>query len=270
MQFMCAASLLTTTENLKGLWTRSLIVWPDGKRDETTQVWWLQGPDFYADLRQPRGAPHFDGVHRLADVTPAQLTWMATQEAFAGELRFDGGACFEWQRGIDLQPRGAYADRGLLWFEADVLIERGVHVDYVEHWHRRSKPAQHFAAARLSSDDGRRGYLVRVDTVFMYARGTERVLAPNTSLSECVQAAPSHGAASRLLDFEVALGRISTAGWVIERSSLPFRSGQRFDLRSCDDHRLITTDSDFDVGTRERVWAIDELRGSLADVVVNI
>lgn len=262
---MSAASLLTTTEILKGLWTRSLFLWPDGKRDESTQVWWLQGPDFYADLRQPSGAPPFNGVERLSQVNPTQLAWMATQEAFAGALRFNG-ACFEWERGIDLQPAAAHADRGLLWFEADVLIERGIHVDYIEHWHRRDKPTAPFAAARLTSDDGRRGYLVRVDSLFMYARGLSHALPPGASLGECVQAASSHEAACQLVDFEVALGRISKDGWVIERSSLPFRDTQRFESRTCGAHALLVSDSDYHLGRRDRIWAIDELRGSIADL----
>src|SRR5262245_47539272 len=70
-------------EILPGLWIRSLIAWPDGRRDTTTQVFWLQGPGFFADLRQPTGAPDFSRVHRLADVTDTQLTWMSKQEAFA-------------------------------------------------------------------------------------------------------------------------------------------------------------------------------------------
>ena len=73
-----------TLETLTGLWTRSLIAWPDGRRDTSTQVRWLQGPGFYADLRQPDVAPDFSGVRCLADVTDTQLSWIATQEAFAG------------------------------------------------------------------------------------------------------------------------------------------------------------------------------------------
>ncbi len=257
-----------TLDTLPGLWTRSLIVWPDGQRDATTNVWWLQGPGFYADLRQPMGAPDFGGVQRLVDVTPALLVWMATQEAFAGELRFDGDA-FEWERGIDLHPSGPHGDRGRLWFEAEVMIERGVHVAYIEHWHRRSAPAKRCAAARLSSDDGRRAYLVRVDDLFMYARGRESPLPPNTTLLECVQGAHSHEAACRLVDFEVAYGRISPDGWAIEHSSLPFRKRQRLEPEAIGTHSLAVTDSDLHAGTRERSWSIEELRGSTVDLIAS-
>lgn len=265
---MGAATQSPTPETLAGLWIRSLIVWPDGRRDATTHVWWLQGPGFYADLRQPIGAPRFRGVQRLADVTPLQLEWMATQEAFAGELRFDGDA-FDWERGIDLQPRGPHGDRGRLWFEDEVMIERGVYVDYIEHWHRHSAPSVRSVAARLSSDDGRRGYLIRVDDVFMYARGRESPLPPNTTLSECVRASGSHEAATKLLDFEVALGRVDAGDWIIERSSLPFRHAQRLEPRAIGDHALSVNDTDLHAGLRERRWSIDALSGSIADLLAN-
>lgn len=264
---MDSATHVPTLERLRGLWTRSLIAWPDGTCDTTTRVWWLQGPGLYCDLRQPDGAPAFDGVHRLADVTPTQLEWMARHDAFAGELSFDG-LCFEWQRALDLQPRAAHADRGRLRLEADVLIEHGEHIGYVEHWHRHCVPVQHIAAARLVDEaESRHGYLVRADEFFMYACGHERDLTSGTTLLECVRAAPSHAAAIRLLDFEVALGRIGATGWVIECSSLPFRRGQRLAPRHSGSSSLSVCDNDLHVGTRERHWRIAELRGRMADLV---
>ena len=264
---MTAANDIPTVESLKGLWKRSLIVWPDGSRDTMTRAWWLQGPGLYCDLRQPAGDLPFDGVHRLADVTPAQLEWMAKQDAFAGELSFDG-ACFEWKREIDLQPRAAHADRGRLRFEAGVLVEHGEHIAYVEHWHRRSTPLKRFAAARLTDDsEGRQGCLVRVDEFFMYARGRGHELTPGASLIECINGAPSYQAAIRLLDCEVAFGRADPAGWVIERSSLPFRKGQLLGLRVLGDDTLTVSDSDFHLGTRERRWQIAELRGHVSDLL---
>ena len=204
-----------TLETLAGLWTRSLIAWPDGRRDTTTQVFWLQGPGFFADLRQPTGAPDFSHTNRLADVTDEQLAWMATQEAFAGELHFDGD-CFEWQRDLDLQPKANRADRGRLRFERGGLIEHGEHNAYVEHWHHNPERGPAGAARLLDDATGNSAYLVRVGAAFMYARGSMRSLPPNATLSNCVRAAPSPEAARRLLDFEVSFGRVSPGGWRID------------------------------------------------------
>jgi hypothetical protein len=45
--------------DLTGLWRRSLLVWPDGRRDTTTQVLWLQGLCAFGDLRQPQPQTDF-------------------------------------------------------------------------------------------------------------------------------------------------------------------------------------------------------------------
>jgi hypothetical protein len=255
-----------TLETLAGLWTRSLIAWPDGRQDTTTQVLWLQGPGFFADLRQPAGAPDFAGIHRLADITDAQLAWMSTQEAFAGELHFDGEH-FEWQRDIDLQPRAARADRGRLQFERGVLVERGEHGAYIEHWHRDAGTGLGCAARLQDESTGNSGYLVRVGTTFMYARGSGLTLPRRVTLANCVQSAPTPEAARRLLDFEVSFGRISPAGWRIERSSLPFRRGQLLGAHATSRSTLLVQDSDFAEGSRERHWRIVALRGHADDAM---
>jgi len=260
---MPADAAVPTIENLTGLWTRSLIAWPDGRRDTTTQVLWLQGPGFYADLRQPEGMPDFSRTRRLADVTDEQLTWLARQEAFAGELHFDGD-CFEWKRDIDMQPRAARADRGHLRFERDTLVEEGEQAGYIEHWHRSPHHGA-VSAARLHASSGHSGYLLRLGPTFVYARGNLAQLPPNETLLSCVRSAPSAEAARRLVDFEVSLGRIGPEGWRIERSSLPFRCGQRLEARATGPSALSVIESDFSAGLRVRPWQIVALRGRARD-----
>ena len=287
-------------EILPGLWIRSLIAWSDGRRDTTTQVFWLQGPGFFADLRQPSGAPDFSRVQRLADVTDAQLAWMATQEAFAGDLQFDGDV-FEWEREINLQPRSERADRGRLVFEDRVLVERGEFGDYIEHWHRAREPRASGAARLLDEETGCIAYLIRVDSLFMYARGRAATplaaasacgvtvvaapsrsactlvaegpaaseatpLAEPASLTEAIRSAPTPEAARRLLDCEVAFGQVENGIWRIERSSLPFRAGQHLDVISTSASTLSLMDSHFDEGARKRHWRIVDLRGELQTV----
>lgn len=261
---MFAEAAVPTIENLTGLWTRSLIAWPDGRRDSTTQVLWLQGPGFYADLRQPEGLPDFSRTRRLADVTDEQLTWLARQEAFAGELHFDGD-CFEWKRDIDMQPRAARADRGRLRFERGVLLEEGEQGAYIEHWHRSPHDGAISAARLHDGSSGHSGYLLRLGPTFVYARGSLVTLPPNETLLSCVRSAPSAQAARRLVDFEISFGRISQQGWRIERSSLPFRCGQLLEARATGPSTLSATESDFSAGTRVRQWQIVALRGRAPD-----
>lgn len=259
-------------EVLPGLWIRSLIAYPDGRRDTTTQVFWLQGPGFFADLRQPIGAPDFSRIRRLADVTDAQLAWMSTQEAFAGDLQFDGDV-FEWDRVINLQPRADRGDRGRLVFEDRVLVERGEFDAYVEHWHRAREPRASGAARLVDETDGTTAYLIRVDSLFMYARGraaasaeAEAHFATGTTLTDAVRAAESKQAARQLLDFEVAFGQIDNGTWRIERSSLPFRAGQSLGVCSTGLFTLSLSDSHFTEGVRKRHWRIVDLRGDLQTV----
>jgi hypothetical protein len=95
-----------------GLWRRTLLVNADGSRDAGTDVAWLQGITAYADTR-----------------------------GFAGRLG-QRGEVFEWQRLIDVEPPGPFPDTGRMRWEAGVLIEAGVHEDYVEHWVRADGPVE--------------------------------------------------------------------------------------------------------------------------------
>jgi hypothetical protein len=255
-------------EVLPGLWTRSLIAWADGRRDTTTQVFWLQGPGFFADLRQPAGAPDFSRVRRLADIDDTQLEWMSKQDAFAGDLQFDGDV-FEWERAINLQPPGDRADRGRLVFENGVLVERGELGDYIEHWHRTREPRSPGAARLLDEKTGCIAYLIRVDSLFMYARGRDLAAAPAgvaeraATLTDAIRSAPTPEAARRLLDLEVAFGQVENCVWRIQRSSLPFRCGQSLDVLATGSLTLSLMDSHFDLGSRKRHWRIVDLRGDL-------
>jgi hypothetical protein len=94
-----------------GLWRRTLLIDSDGARDTSTGVAWLQGITAYVDTR-----------------------------GFAGRLGQHGDV-FEWQRLVDVEPPGPFPDAGRMRWGADVLIEAGVHEDYVEHWVRPDGPA---------------------------------------------------------------------------------------------------------------------------------
>src|SRR5450631_1431310 len=122
-------------QDLIGLWQRSLVAWPDGRRDTTTCVRWLQGREMFVDLRQPTPLPGFPHALSINDLSMRDCACLATQQGFAGRLRFDGRH-FEWARQIDFQPKSPIADAGSLEWQADVLVERGRDVDYIEHWHR--------------------------------------------------------------------------------------------------------------------------------------
>jgi hypothetical protein len=217
--------MMLQIESLRGLWRRSLILWPDGRRDTETDVAWLQGPSYYVDLRQPAGRPDFQGVAALRHMTKAQAEWAAGQEGFAGRLRRDG-AFFEWQRVLDFQAASGQPDAGRLEMQGGILIEEGRYAKYVEHWHHDAGALTPCAALRLRDrSTGCEGVLVRAGDTFMYARGRVEALPPGVSLTESVEGAASLRAAQDLIDCEISIGRAGLAGWIIERSSLPFKEG---------------------------------------------
>ncbi|WP_298224753.1 hypothetical protein [Acidocella sp.] len=209
-----------------GLWRRSLLALPDGSSDDTTHVTWLQGPSLFADLRQPTQRPACCLVQSLGGLSPEACRWLATQAGFAGTFQIQSGIA-DWRREIDFQPLAALPDSGELEWHGDILVERGIHAPYFEHWHVSGEVLAPCFAFRLqSSEDGRGAILVRSGPFFMLARDR----APGTvlmqaSLSACIAIAPDLASMRALLDCEISFGR-ADAGWKITHSTLPWREGR--------------------------------------------
>jgi hypothetical protein len=221
-----------TVASLCGLWRRSLIVRPDGTRDTTTHVRWLQGTQRFVDMRRPAPLRHFAGLSGREQLSRVDCLWLAGQEGFAGQLTFDGH-CFEWHRAIDFQPKSARADAGSLQWQDDVLVERGRDVDYLEHWHRdaeRSEPV--YALELCRGTDRLQGLLVRVGNIFMFARERAGSAPPARALVELVSSASSLQEAQALIDCEISFGEtLEGDGLRITASTLPWRIGDVLEPR---------------------------------------
>jgi hypothetical protein len=208
--------------DLAGLWRRTLIVEPDGSRDETSVVDWLQGPSLYVDLRSPPVRPDFRSAS-LGDLSPEQQAYLGQQQGFAGRLRRDG-AFFTWDRTIDLQPPGPFPDSGTLDFEGDVMVERGRHAAYLEHWRRGEEPTTPCAAFGLRDADGAEAILVASGDRFGFARARRTSLPPGATLEMCA----AHASAEELrsiFDCEISMGGVDGGAFVVSRSSLPWLEG---------------------------------------------
>jgi hypothetical protein len=240
-----------------GLWERSLLAWPDGRRDTTTFAAWLQGPTLFADLRQPTEPPSFEGVLCLNHLKPRHCEWLARQEGFAGRF-VRAGRAFEWQRQIDFQCTSAASDAGYLEFSDGVLVEEGRDLPYIEHWHRATPDVAPHVAFRMRDEAGCDGFLVRAGRIFMFVRSRAKPLPHGDSLSELVKASDLKDARA-LLDCEISLGRVHDGSWRIERSSLPYRVGA--DLApafSADETSLTTADISGDGTVFARTWTVVE------------
>jgi hypothetical protein len=223
---------------LSGLWRRSLIEWPDGRRDTTSKVLWLQGLGAFGDLRQPAGLTEFRHARRLADLSREDCERLCEQQAFAGDLTFDG-EFFEWDRLIDFQPKGAFADVGSLAWDQDVLIETGRDVHYIEHWHRDRALKTDAPIADVQWKNKRTGVtaiLVRSGTQLMYARDRNIALPKGcSSLSECLAQADGLAQAHALVDCEISLAAAVANHFLIYASTLPFRVGEVLEKPASDE-----------------------------------
>jgi hypothetical protein len=248
-------------DDLAGLLHRSLHAFPDGRRDGTTAVTWLQGPGLYCDLRRPPGRPGFTGVRGSADLRPAHLEWMVRQQGFAGRCTQEGDV-LRWERTVDLQPAGE-PDEGRVRWEGGVLVEEGLHGQYLERWHPE-RVAGAAAAARLTDrGSGAAGVLVRVGDAFGHARARPRPLPPGTALEDLLRAAAHPDEQRALVDCEVCLGAVVAGRWVVRASSLPFREGADLAPRP-DGDGLATADVGADGSPLTRRWALAELEGDPA------
>lgn len=240
-----------------------MIAWPDGQCDTTTSVRWLQGLCAFIDLRQPAAAVDFSRPRTIGDLSIDQCAWLARQQGFAGRCAFDG-EYFAWLRSIDFQPRTRYDDVGSLCWQDGVLVETGRDVAYVEHWHRdASAPTQPAAAVALrDADEHTAAALLRVGSVFMFAR--DRSVVPDTdrTLADCVAGAASLRHAQQLVDCEISFGDVRAAQFRITASSLPFRIGDALEPQFARE-RLSTLDRAADGAPLIRHWEITAGEGEL-------
>lgn len=250
---------------LVGRWTRSLLVRYDGTRDAAATVTWLQASGLYVDLRLPVQAPSLSSSS-LGDLDRHGLTELAATEGFAGRLVADGGWA-RWHRLVDLQPPASTPDEASLEAEQgapDTVVETGRDGTYVEHWQREARPAAPVAGVILRERaTGALAVLVRVGSDVGWARGRAVSLPRGVSLVDLVASAGTDAAARALLDTEVALGRVDPGGAVLERSSLPWRTGAWLHVAISGDEATTAEQDDTDV---RRTWRVVGREGSVADL----
>ena len=257
---------LTDVSELRGLWQRSMIEWPDGQCDTASSVRWLQGLCGCIDLRQPAAAQNFPRLHSIRELTIDHCAWLAQQQGFAGRCVFDG-SYFQWVRAIDFQPSTSRDDVGSLSWRGGVLVETGRDIAYVEHWHRdASAPMLPAAAVTLrEANENTAAALLRVGAVFMFARDRAVLPAAGRTLAECVAAAPSLRHAQQLVDCEISFGDVRAGVFRITASTLPFRIGDALNPHFAR-ARLTTLDRAADGAPLTRHWEITGVEGEPSEL----
>lgn len=231
---------------LIGLWRREVFESRDGTIDRTTQVFWGQTRNLFVDLRIPKNRPKSLGRRGFEDFTREELSHIAEQYAFAGHVVVEGDRC-TWIRHIDYQPNTGRPDTARLQLEGDKLHEDGnaesvVGAGYHEVYRRAFSGEKRRLALRLDACDGTpfggrpasNAILVVLDDRFMFARARPSELDRSETLLDLVmQVRGDRTTIESYLDCEVSIGRLGNdeSAWKIERSTLPWREGQRLFLR---------------------------------------
>lgn len=224
--------------DLCGSWVRRVSIEAAGRRDDSTEVRWLQAGTSFVDVRRPPDRPSFSGVGGVDDLTVDQLAYLRRQEAYAGRFAcFDG--VFEWRHLLDLHVPGPMPDTAWLRWAGNVLLETGQHESYTDQWCRTRTPEEPIFALHLSGSDGRRGLLVRVGADFGWARGRPPDTDPDS------------------LDCEFAVGAVEQHRWTVTASTLPFRDG-------CDLQVRIGQDAVTVIDANPVEWTIAEVEGAAA------
>lgn len=211
---------------LTGLWRREVITTPQGYRDETTRVLWLQTRSWYADIRVKADRPKREGAMGFADYSDAELIQMAAVQGFAGELTAAGNVCL-WRRDLDYQPPNDSVDEATFAVRDDVMIEDGIHSEYQEIWRHQPSSATPLAAYRLAGET--KGLLVIAGEYFLEIRDRAAPLPHGDSLTAYVTEALAAGgrdAAIAALSMRICHGRVAGASRQVTLSSYPWLEGQ--------------------------------------------
>jgi hypothetical protein len=223
---------------LTGLWHREAISFPDGRRDISTRVFWLQTRGLFADIRIRADRPRRVEASGFADYDDAELIKLAAMNGFAGAFEVDGGFC-RWRRRLDFHPPGGPPDEANCVLDGDLLIETGTGGDYQENWRHATPPGAAVTSFELAEDaaqPGRAGMLVLAGDHFIQIVDRPEPLPEGASLATLVRADLEAGARDRAigrLAMKIAYGRIER-GWEVALSTFPWlESTPLFAGRDC-------------------------------------
>lgn len=223
-------------ERYRGVWRRTLLAAP-GVHDTTTTVFWMQASRWHADLRVPSGRPDFSAVSTLAQCSAEQCAWLAGQQGFAGitDAFTDGETeTCTWHRQLDFQFPGTTPDAGTMKFEAQRLIEEGVHASYLEHWTKLPASDQGFAVLERIGAAGLavspRELMLVAGKFVMHVRDRKASWPVGMQAGADLKEASQMGSAA-LLDMEISFGCRTPTGWKILHSLFPWLENKSFTIK---------------------------------------
>lgn len=232
-----------------GAWQRDWIHRRGAAQDASVAVRYVQTPSVFADLRTAAVRTIPATAASFADLTDDQLTALAGQNGFAGTTTLDGDRA-TWHHEIDFQPPSDEVDLGRIEpLGPGAMFEHALDDAYVERWSWLAPDTGPYLAVRLTRDGKTAAILSVAGEHFVYARARATPLPAAGSITALI--AQTHAKRDTIigyLDCELSYG--TTTGWRIERSTLPWREGQRAavaDVLTVRDGKLVTPDAAWQV-----------------------
>jgi hypothetical protein len=217
---------------LRGVWTREWIQKRKAKSN-TLDVYYLQTPTYFADIRIPKDRTRFPNAKSFADLTDQQLRLLARQNGFTG-LTTTSGPIATWNHDIQFQPSDGAPDRGRLQRMARTRMhEHGLDGSYIESWKSTTSGNGHFLVIRVQHTGRLFRTLVVVGNQFAYVRN-RAIDLPAAASFEALFDITKAGRAQieEYLDCEFSVGRVrgGSVPWEIEQSTLPWREGRHLNF----------------------------------------
>jgi hypothetical protein len=217
---------------LWGVWTRDWI--QKGKvRTNTVNVYYLQTPTYFSDVRIPKDRPRIAGAASFTDLSDGDLRLLAKQSGFIGSTTMVG-AVATWHHDMQYQPPDGTEDTGRLQRMAKGRMqEHGLDGSYTDAWRSVTNGQRHFLVIRTLRFGRLFRALVVVGDHFVYARNRATELPRAASLDALIESTQAtRKQIVEYLDCELSAGRVrgGSVPWAIEESTLPWREGRHLDF----------------------------------------
>jgi hypothetical protein len=258
-----------TVNDLVGVWRRRSIETENGRKDTTTQVFWLQTHACFGDIRIPIDRPSCLDRRSLEELSELEAIALSAQQGFGGITQVEGATC-QWHCHVDYQPPNGSRDIGALAWERDILIELGVEATYREEWERLDDSSTGCIALVLEPDESPdassewQGCFILVGDYFVQILEHRIALPKADSLKDLLEATPDSTQRRDYLNCEISFGRRSAGKipWEIELSTLPWREGRSLwamdDLTVDLDRKYVTQIVRDNAAPQVRHWKIWE------------
>jgi len=129
-------ALKTVPEWMIGCFKRKSISFANGKTDEETQVFWLQGRNLTIDLRLPIGADQIKKTWQTC--SQEELYQLTNYEGWSANSHWDSHQ-LSWSGGTAFQLHNRWPEPGILSRTGDCMMEFSPSNAYVEDWRIKSR-----------------------------------------------------------------------------------------------------------------------------------